>query len=81
MHSVTGIQVPPVLIQPKTLRFPQRSFDFKKPEQTIGGNIFKIYILILKESFDAQFKSQEDHQMQDMYDTEWVISVLFRSGL
>ena len=33
MHSVTAIQVPPVPIQPKTFRFHQRSFDFKKPEQ------------------------------------------------
>ena len=33
MHSVTDKQVPPVPNQPETLRFPQRSFDFKKPEQ------------------------------------------------
>ena len=33
MHSVKDIQVPPVPIQPKTFRSPQRSLDFKKPEQ------------------------------------------------
>ena len=34
MHSVTDIQVPPVVpIQPKTFRFPQRPLDFKNPEQ------------------------------------------------
>ena len=33
IHSVTDIQVLPVPIQPKTFRFPQRSFDFKKHEQ------------------------------------------------
>ena len=32
-YSVTDIQVLPVPIQPKTFRFPQRSFDFKKHEQ------------------------------------------------
>ena len=31
--SVTDIQVLPVPIQPKTFRFPQRSFDYKKHEQ------------------------------------------------
>ena len=33
IHSVTDIQVLPVSIQPKTFRFPKRSFDFKKHEQ------------------------------------------------
>ena len=29
MHSVTDIRVPPVPIQPKTFRFPQRSLDLR----------------------------------------------------
>ena len=33
IHSDTDILVLPVPIQPKTFRFPQRSFDFKKHEQ------------------------------------------------
>ena len=33
IHSFTDIQVLPVPIQPKTFRFRQRSFDFKKHEQ------------------------------------------------
>ena len=40
MHSVTDIQVPPVPIQPKTFRFPQRSFEqkrlFSRRSSTVG---------------------------------------------
>lgn len=32
-YSIMDIQVPPVPNQPKTFRFPQRTFGVKKPEQ------------------------------------------------
>ena len=58
MHSVTDMRVPPVPIQPKTFRFPQRSLDFRSLSNEEFSRRGSIVVTIKPKTSCYAYKSQ-----------------------